>query len=306
MERVAEPLRLMGAEVTTTDGRAPILVRGGALHGIRYASPIPTAQVKSAVVFAALGAEGETVVEEPAPTRDHTERALEALGAPVVAEPGRVRVHAFQHRGFDAAVPGDISSAAFLIVAAALTGSEITITGVGLNPSRTAFLRVLARMGVATEPTVTGTELGEPVGELRVLPASRLSGTTVSSEELPLVVDEVPVLAALAAHAEGETWFLGATELRFKESDRLAAVAEGVRALGGHAGDEAGDLVVAGTGLRGGVARAGGDHRMAMALAVAALAADGPCDVEGIEAAEVSFPGFPHTLTALGARLELV
>jgi 3-phosphoshikimate 1-carboxyvinyltransferase len=305
MERVAEPLRLMGAEVTTSDGRAPMLVRGGVLRGVRYAIPIPTAQVKSAIVFAALTAEGETVVEEPAPTRDHTERALAALGAPVVAEPGRVRVHAFQHAAFDASVPGDVSSAAFLVVAAALTGSDVTITGVGLNPSRTAFLRVLARMGVETEPTVTGTELGEPVGEVRVLPATRLSGTTVSSDELPLVVDEVPVLSALATHAHGETWFLGAAELRVKESDRLAGVAAGVRALGGHAGDEAGDLVVAGTGLRGGVAQAGGDHRMAMALTVAALAADAPCDVEGIEAADVSFPGFPQTLAELGARVAL-
>jgi 3-phosphoshikimate 1-carboxyvinyltransferase len=257
-------------------------------------------------VFAALVADGETVVDEPAPTRDHTERALAALGGPVIAEPGRVRVRAFQHRGFDAEVPGDVSSAAFLVAAAALTGSDITITGVGLNPSRTAFLDVMGRMGVETEPTVTGTQLGEPVGDLRVLPATRLSGTTVSSGEFPLVVDEVPVLAALAAQAEGETWFLGAGELRVKESDRLAAVAEGLRALGGHAGDRGVDLVVAGTGLRGGVAPSGGDHRMAMALAVAALAADGPCEVEGIEAADVSFPGFPQALRSLGAGVELV
>jgi 3-phosphoshikimate 1-carboxyvinyltransferase len=257
-------------------------------------------------VFAALAADGETEVEESAPTRDHTERALAALGAPVVFEPGSVRARAFQHGGFEATVPGDISSSAFLVAAAALTGSEITVTGVGLNPSRTAFLDVIARMGVTTDPTVTHTELGEPVGELRVLPAARLSGTTVSSTELPLVVDEVPVLAALAAHADGETWFLGAGELRVKESDRLAAVAEGVRALGGHAGDEGGDLVIAGAGLRGGVAGAGGDHRMAIALTVAALGADGPCDVEGIEAADVSFPGFAQVLGALGARLELV
>jgi 3-phosphoshikimate 1-carboxyvinyltransferase len=304
MERVAIPLRLMGAGVETTAGCAPVTIGGGGLHGIRYRVPAPSAQVKGAVLLAALSADGETVVEQAVPTRDHTERALGALGAPIDSAPGRISLHAFQHDGFAGTVPGDPSAAAFLIAAAALTGSEITITGVGLNPSRTRFLDVLERMGVRTKGRVDHEELGEPVGDLHVEACSGVVGTRVEPDELPLVIDEVPALALLAAHAAGETWFLGASELRVKESDRVAAVAAGVRALGGHAGDEGPDLVVAGGGLTGGHASAAGDHRMAMAFAVAALAADGPSEIDGIETAEVSFPGFVATLQRLGARIE--
>ena len=304
MERVADPLREMGAEVSTVDGHAPLEIRGGELHAVRYLMPLASAQVKSAVLFAGLAAEGETVVEEPAATRDHTERALAALGGPVLSAPGRVSLRSFQHDGFSGRVPGDPSSAAFLVAAAALTGSSITIHEVGLNPTRTRFLDVLARMGVRTRQRVVREEVGEPVGELIVDPCDGLRGTRVEPEELPLVIDEVPVLAAVAAHASGETWFLGASELRVKESDRIAAVARGVRALGGHAGDEGPDLVVAGGGLDGGRADGGGDHRMAMAFVVAALAGGGPSWVEGAEVAEVSFPGFASTLRRLGAAVE--
>ncbi len=305
MDRAAIPLREMGARVDTTDAHAPLTIRGGALKGIRYRIPMASAQVKGTVMFAALAAEGETQIEEPAATRDHTERALTALGGPVRwATPGRVSLSAFQHHGFAAALPGDPSSAAFLVAAAALTGSEITITGVGLNPSRTRFLEVLARMGVHATPHIDHEELGEPVGDLHVEACAGVIATRVEPDELPLVIDEVPILALLAAHAAAETWFLGASELRVKESDRIAAVAAGVRALGGHAGDEGSDLVVAGGGLRGGHASGAGDHRMAMALAVAALAADGPSEIAGIEAADVSFPGFVGTLQDLGARIE--
>ncbi len=304
MERVAVPLREMGAHVTTADGHAPVDVQGGGLHGIHYLTPVPSAQVKSAVLLAALGAEGETVLDEPAPTRDHTERALAALGAPVDAAPGRVSLRAFQHEGFSGTVPGDPSSAAFLVAAAALGGSELTITDVGLNPTRTRFLDVMSRMGVHTRQRIDREEVGEPVGELFVEACEGLVGTRVEPAELPLVIDEVPVLAALAAHAAGESWFLGATELRVKESDRVAAIAAGLRSLGGHTGDEGSDLVVAGGGLEGGRVGSGGDHRMAMALTVAALGAEGPSVVEGIEAAEVSFPGFAALLRTLGARVE--
>ena len=304
MERVAEPLRRMGADIGTTDGCPPVAVRGGRLRGIRYAMPVPSAQVKSAVLLAGLEAEGETTVIEPSPTRDHTERALAHLGATVwVSGEGEVRVLAFRHEGFSASVPGDVSSAAFLVAAAALTGGELTIEGVGLNPSRTRFLAVMERMGVRTQAEVRDTELGEPVGDLHVLACEGLRGATVDPDELPLVIDEVPVLAALAAHATGDSRFLGASELRLKESNRLDGLAELVRALGGEAAVEGEDLVLVGGGLEGGRADARGDHRMAMAACVAGTAAGSAVEVEGIEAAAVSFPGFTETLRALGARI---
>jgi 3-phosphoshikimate 1-carboxyvinyltransferase len=304
MERVAEPLRAMGAEVRTTDGHAPIAVRGGSLRGIDHVGAVASAQVKGAVLLAGVAAEGETSVREPAPTRDHTERALEHLGAPVRSDDGRVRVEAFQHEGFAASVPGDVSSAAFLLAAAGLTGTAIELSDVGLNPSRTRVLEVLGRMGVRTTAVVAREELGEPLGILAVEAGAVLRPTTVSAQELPLLIDEVPVLAMLAAHAPGETRFVGAGELRLKESDRLAGLAGAIRALGGEAAVEGDDLAIAGGGLRGGIASSRGDHRMAMALAVAALAADGPVVIEHMEAADVSFPGFAETLAALGARVD--
>ncbi|GBC87660.1 3-phosphoshikimate 1-carboxyvinyltransferase [bacterium HR12] len=303
MERVARPLRAMGAVVETTDGHAPIRIRGGPLRGISYATPVPSAQVKGAILLAGLAAEGETEVIETAPTRDHTERALAHLGAPIRIEPHRVRLSAFQHPCFAARVPGDVSSAAFLAAAAAVTGGEVEIEAVGLNPSRTRFLAVMARMGVRVETQVEAEELGEPLGRLRVLGSGAILPTQVPPEELPLVIDEVPVLVALAVHAEGESRFAGAGELRVKESDRLHGLATMVRSLGGHAEVQGDDLLVAGGGLGGGVAEAHGDHRMAMAATVAGLAARGAVEVEGVEAADVSFPGFVETLRRLGAEI---
>jgi 3-phosphoshikimate 1-carboxyvinyltransferase len=304
MERVAEPLNAMGADVRTTGGRAPIHVRGGPLTGIEHRTAVPSAQVKSAVLLAALAAEGETTVFEPAPTRDHIERALAHLGAPIVAEPGRASVRAFQHGGLAGSVPGDVSSAAFLVAAGLLTGVSIRIVDVGVNPSRTGYLAVLERMGARVHIQVEREELGEPVGTLEVEAGSDLSGTSIEGDELPRVVDEVPMLALLAAHARGETWFRGASELRVKESDRLSAVETAVRALGGFALVEGSGLVIGGGGLRGGIAPATRDHRVAMATAVAALGAMGPVTIDGIEAAEVSFPAFVPALLALGARVE--
>lgn len=305
MERVARPLREMGARVETTDGQPPMRIRGGRLRGIAYRCPVPSAQVKGAILLAALAAEGETTVLEPAPTRDHTERALAHLGAPIrVLAPGEVRCSAFQHAGFTGRVPGDVSSAAFLVAATALTGGELRVEGVGLNPSRTHFLEVMARMGIPTETRVLGEELGEPVGDLIVRPPRDLVGTTVPAQELPLVIDEVPVLASLACHARGESRFAGASELRVKESDRLEGLAAMVRGLGGAAAIEGDDLVLAGGGLGGGSVSAHGDHRMAMAAVVAALGARAEVEVEGVEVADVSFPGFLETLRALGAFIE--
>jgi 3-phosphoshikimate 1-carboxyvinyltransferase len=304
MERVAEPLRAMGAGVRTTDGHAPVTVDGGNLTGILHEPAIPSAQVKSAVLLAGLAADGPTTVVEAAATRDHTERALLALGAPIETDGTRTTVDRYQHGGFEGDVPGDVSSSAFVVAGAVLTDSSIEIEGVGLNPSRTRFLEVMERMGASTERVPKGEVLGEPVGTLRVLPGARLRGTTVAPDELPLVIDEVPVLAALAAHAQGESRFLGGAELRAKESDRLRGVAEGLRGLGGHAGDEGSDLVVAGGGLAGGSVDGGTDHRLAMAFAVAALVAAGPSEIDGMEAADVSFPGFLGALRHLGANLE--
>jgi 3-phosphoshikimate 1-carboxyvinyltransferase len=306
MDRVAEPLRAMGADVATTGGCPPVVIVGSDLIGIEYRSPIPSAQVKSAVLLAGAAADGETVVHESAPTRDHTERALRALGGPVEWRDGRASIRRFQHVGFSGQVPGDPSGAAFLVAAAALTGSALELRNVGLNPSRLGFLRVLERMGVHTEARLTHEEVGEPVGDLFVAPCSGLNPVRVPPEELPLVVDEVPALAAVAAHAGGDSWFLGAAELRHKESDRLHAIATGIRGLGGAAADEGMDLVVAGGGLAGGRADAQGDHRIAMALTVSALASAEPCEINGVEAAEVSFPDFVPLLRSLGASIEVV
>lgn len=304
MERIAEPLRRMRASVLTHDGCAPLEIAGGSLQGLDHELLMPSAQVKGSVLLAGLSAHGRTRVFEPAPTRDHTERALSHLGAPVVLGDGVVSVRAYQHSGFAGSVPGDVSSAAFLVSAAALTGQELTIEGVGLNPTRTHFLTVMERMGITVDRRGREDQLGEPVGELHVAPCEGLRGTTIEARELPLVIDEVPVLAALATHAAGESWFREAGELRVKESDRLRGVAEGLRSLGGHAAAQGDDLVVAGGGLEGGRADARGDHRMAMALVVAALGARSPVEVDGVEAADVSFPGFVETLRSLGARIE--
>jgi 3-phosphoshikimate 1-carboxyvinyltransferase len=304
MERVAEPLRQMGAVVETTLGHAPIRVVGGSLRGIRHRTAVPSAQVKGALLLAGLAAEGATTVEESIATRDHTERALAHLGADVGRSGEAVTVSAFQHDGFAGTVPGDVSSAAFLVAAAAVTGGELTLRRVGLNPTRTRYLDVMARMGVRTQAVVTGEELGEPLGDLRVESVDGLVGTTVDGDELPLVIDEVPVLAALATCARGETWFAGGNELRLKESDRLAGLVSEIVALGGHAAVEGDDLVVLGGGLDGGTVDPLGDHRMAMALTVAALGAEGPSTLHGAEAADVSFPTLFPGLGFLGARIE--
>ena len=304
MERVAGPLRAMGAETATTDGHSPVRIRGGPLRGIEHRSEVPSAQVKGAVLLAGLEAAGPTWVHEPVPTRDHTERALAHLGAPVRYEGAGVGIEGFEHEGFAGSVPGDVSSAAFLLAAAAIGGRAMTVRGVGVNPSRTAFLGVLRRMGVEVEVEVEREELGEPVGRLHLLPTSSIVGTEIGPAELPLVIDEVPVLALLAANAEGATSFRGARELRVKEVDRLNGLATAIRGIGGAAEADGDDLIVGGGGLRGGQASSEGDHRLAMALAVGGIGARSPVEVHGIEAAEVSFPGFVSTLTALGAAVE--
>jgi 3-phosphoshikimate 1-carboxyvinyltransferase len=258
------------------------------------------------VLLAGIGADGRTEVVEAAPTRDHTERMLRALGAPVSDGPSGVAVERFDVPSFSGSVPGDVSSAAFLAAAAVLTGGETTIERVGCNPTRTGFLRVLARMGAHVELATTGEELGEPVGALRISANHGLQGIVVAAEDLPGIVDEVPALAAVASHAQGQTRFAGAGELRMKESDRLTGLRDLLRGLGGDASIEGDALIVDGGGLKGGTADSNGDHRMAMAAVVAALAADGPSEIKGVEAAAVSFPGFTATMLDLGAQIEVL
>jgi 3-phosphoshikimate 1-carboxyvinyltransferase len=307
MERVATPLRAMGADVTTRDGHPPVTILGGELHGIRFEPEVPSAQVKGAVLLAALEADGATTITEPVPTRDHTERALRALGAPVRAtESGVVLDGRFRHEGFRGEVPGDPSSAAFLLGAVALTGGEVALTGVGLNPSRLAFLEVFERMGVEVDVEVEGSVLGEPVGTMHLARGGSVRPVHVGAGEVPLVIDEVPILAALAAHADGPSRFAGASELRVKESDRLSMLTDGIRSLGGLAEEDGDDLVIGGGGLGGGSARSAGDHRIVMALTVAATAAGATSEIDGAEWAAVSFPGFFGLLRSLGADVEEV
>lgn len=308
MERVATPLRAMGAHVTTEGegGRPPLTILGSALTGIRFEPDVPSAQVKGAVLLAALAAGGTTTVAERVPTRDHTERLFLALGAPIRSEGSGINVEGpFQHGGFRGAVPGDPSSAAFLLGAAALTGGDLTIVGVGVNPTRLGFVSVLGRMGLDVEVDVEGDELGEPVGRMHLGPAGKLRPIQVDANEMPLVIDEIPLLAALAVHADGPSRFEGGAELRVKESDRVSVLAEGIRSLGGEAAEEGDDLVVGGGGLAGGSAPSAGDHRIAMALAVTALAARTPSEIEGVESAAVSFPAFFPLVRSLGADVEV-
>jgi len=300
MERVAEPLRLMGAVVETDKtGGLPLRVRGGTLHGITYTPPVASAQVKSAVLLAGLFAEGSTTVHEPVITRDHTERMLEACGADVTRRDGTVTVRRSELRAVNVAVPGDLSSAAFLLAAAAaLPGSEITVTGVGINPTRTGVLDVLRAMGAGVEVRQDAIWAGEPVGTV-VVRGGELRGAAIGGALIPRVIDELPVLCVVATAATGVTEITDAAELRVKESDRIGAIATGLRALAGEVEERPDGLTVYGSRLRGGRAGTRGDHRLAMAFAVAGLLAAGPVVIDGAETINVSFPDFFQTLEML-------
>ena len=299
MERVAEPLRRMGARVETTDEHAPVVVEGAALHAIDYELPVPSAQVKSAVLLAGVQAEGRTTVVEPVPTRDHTERLLERAGARVARRPTSVSVEcASELRLPELEIPGDISSAApFLAAAAIIPGSSITVHGVGLNPRRTGLLDVLERMGARIAVYNRRPIGGEPAGDVEVR-ASDLVGATVSAEEVPTLVDELPLLAVAASHARGDTVVRGAAELRVKETDRLEAIVEELRRIGGHvrATDDGFRIRGVPARLRGGVVDTRGDHRIAMLGAIAGIASREGVDLRGAEAVDVSFPGFFEVL----------
>ena len=321
--RVVEPLRRMGAQLEADEDRLPPLtVRGRRLQGIGHTLQVASAQVKTCLIFAGMLASGQTRVSEPTPSRDHTERMLARARAPVERDGLTVRVAATDELELDeVVVPGDPSSAAFLVAAACvLPGSRIVVKDVGLNWTRNGFLRIAERMGAVIvgeledappawnggrdASATTGTGLVpsldfEPAGELDVC-AAPLEATTVVPEEVPLAIDELPLVALLGCFAEGETVVGGAEELRVKESDRIAGVVEGLRGLGADIeATEDGFAVRGGGGLRGGSFDARGDHRLAMLGAVAGLASREGVEVEGMEAVEISYPGFEDDLRGL-------
>ena len=295
MERVAGPLRRMGAQIETTDGHLPLTITGKTLAAIDYELPVASAQVKSAILLAGLGAQGRTTVIEPQPTRDHTELMLRDAGVRVTARPSSVSIDPPERLRLGSVdVPGDFSSAAPFIVAATLIPeSRITIHDVNLNPRRTGLLDVLDRMGARVGIIARRRVGAEPVGDLEIRYAS-LTATEIKADEVPLLVDELPLFALLAAHARGESRVSGAGELRHKETDRISAVVDNLRALGVRA--RATDDGFAVTGVparpRGGKVDARGDHRIAMLGAVAGLASREGVEVQGAESVAVSFPGF--------------
>jgi 3-phosphoshikimate 1-carboxyvinyltransferase len=306
VDRIAEPLALMGAQIEASGGRfPPFVVYGTRLHAITYELPVASAQVKSCVLLAGLGANGTTSVVEPVPSRDHTERMLAGAGVAVQRDGRAVRVTCTDELDAQSlVVPGDLSSAAFMIAAGVLVkGSRLLVRDVGVNWTRTGFLRILERMGGiaigALEPPAATVAVSEPVSDIDVT-AGPLQGTVVEPDEVPLAIDELPLVALLGCFAEGETVVRGAQELRLKESDRIAGVVEGLRGLGAtiEATDD-GFVVTGAGGLRGGTIDARGDHRMAMLGAVAGLASDEGVEVVGMEAAAVSYPGFVEDLGRL-------
>jgi 3-phosphoshikimate 1-carboxyvinyltransferase len=313
MKRVVGPLRQMGADIRAReDNFAPLEIRGGRLHAIDFKMPMASAQVKSAVLLAGLFAEGETIVTEPARTRDHTELALEEFGAPIEKSGKTIRIQGLaagngaaklQARSLD--VPGDLSSAVFFIAAASLfPDSNLLIHNIGLNPTRTAILDVFASMGASLQMLSVRSAHGEIVGDLAVKGAS-LKGGVIEGDQIPLVIDELPMLAALGPYTEQGIEIRDAAELRVKESDRIAALAENLRRMGATVEERPDGLRVEGRSagkLRGAEIEPYGDHRIAMAFAVAALAASGPTLIRNADCAAVSYPTFFDDLDRVAER----
>jgi 3-phosphoshikimate 1-carboxyvinyltransferase len=303
MRRVIAPLERMGARLEATDGHAPLSIHGASLHGIAFEPDTPSAQVKSAVLLAGLHASGTTSVREPALTRDHTERAIAAFGGAVDVHGLTASVSGGQRlRARALTVPGDFSSAAFwMVAAAAMPGSRVEIDDVGLNPTRTALVGVLRRFGARVDAEVGATDAGEPRGRI-VVEHERAGAALIEAAEVPLLIDELPAIAALAAHG-GTVEVRGAGELRVKESDRIAALVAGFRGLGIEADERPDGFIVAGANgaarPAGGAADARMDHRMAMAFAIAALAAERPSTIAGADIVAISYPGFFETLARL-------
>jgi 3-phosphoshikimate 1-carboxyvinyltransferase len=301
MRRITEPLRAMGAEIEDTDGCAPLTIRGQKLHGHDHTLAVASAQVKSALLLAGLYADGPTVVRQPGPARDHTERMLIAMGAKIAIAGLNVTLTPVDALAPNSlTVPGDISSAAFLLVAAALIeGSEVTIEGVGVNPTRTGLLDVLREMGARVAIQNAREQGGEPVADVTVR-ASPLRGVQVGGSAVVCMIDEFPLLAVAATQGSGTTVVRDAAELRVKETDRIAVIIEGLRAMGARIEPRPDGFIVEGpTPLHGASVDSGGDHRLAMALAVAGMIAEGETVVEHAECISDSFPGFATLMRKL-------
>ena len=303
MKRIIDPLSLMGAEIESVRGNgcAPLHITGAPLHGISYSTPVASAQVKSAILLAGLYADGETRVTEPAPSRNHTELMLSSFGADVRTEGTTVTIRqAEELYGQKIQVPGDISSAAFFIAAGLLIpGSEILLKNVGVNPTRDGVLRVFRRMGGSIETTALSSGAGEPAADLLVK-ASRLHGVEIGGEEIPSLIDEIPVIAAAACFADGVTVIRDAAELKVKESNRIAAMTENLRAMGADVTEtEDGMIIRGGRPLHGAVIDSRNDHRIAMTFAVAALAAEGETSIPQWDCVNISYPGFLGDLRKL-------
>ena len=308
MERVVEPLRAMGTRIQGRAGgsRPPLAIEGGSLKGIRYRLPVASAQVKSALSLAALYGKGETVLEEPAPSRDHTERMLRAMGVEVLGGEGEgLRISPPQREltPLSLRVPGDISAAAFWMVAAAAhPDAEIRLAGAGVNPSRSGIIDALASMGASIAVEAERVWGCEPVADI-VVRSSSLRGTVIEGPLIPRLIDEIPVLAVAACLAQGETVVREAGELRLKESDRIRTTVRELRRLGARIQELADGMVIQGVGsLKGGECSSHGDHRLAMTLAVAGLTAQGETIVRAAEASSVSYPGFWQHLEELSSR----
>lgn len=306
MERVADPLRKMGARIVTREGYPPLQIEGGNLRGIEYSLPVASAQVKSAILLAGLFAEGRTSVTEPGPSRDHTERMLGALGVEVDRQGNTVVISGGRRpRAFEMTVPGDASSAAFFLCAGALTGGEVTVRNVSLNATRSGLLRVLERMGTGVTVIEKREQLGEPVGDVTV--TGRVSRpVTVESTEVPGLIDEIPLVALLATQASGLSVIHGAGELRVKETDRLRACAEILSAFGATVREQSDGLEIDG-GMRliGAPIASRGDHRMAMLGAVAGSIARGQTVIEDAEASSISYPSFADAWRAIGGVIDV-
>jgi 3-phosphoshikimate 1-carboxyvinyltransferase len=302
MERISAPLRQMGAVVLSrAGGRLPLAIMGGALQAIDYAQPVASAQVKSCLLLAGLYTAGRTTISQPAISRDHTERILSAMGVAVGSRGMEVWVDGGQQpRGIEMGIPGDISSAAYMLIAGAIvSGSEITILNVGVNPTRTGILDVLHAMGAEMELINRHIAGGERVADLKVR-HSALRGTTISGPMIPRLIDELPILAVAATQALGTTIVQGAAELRVKESDRIATIVSELRAMGASIDERPDGFVLEGpTRLRGASVSSFGDHRLAMSLAVAGLVARGETIIDGADCVDVSWPDFFQSMQHL-------
>lgn len=297
MARVITPLKQMGAEITARaeNKYPPVAITGKKLRAVHYDMPFASAQVKSAILLAGLYAEGITEISEPAKSRDHTERMLPAFGAEISVEGLRVRLKGGSGlRGAEVCVPGDFSSAAFFIVGALLIeNSDITIKGVGINPTRTGLLEALREMGAEIELYNSRILSGEPVADIRCRGGKELKGITITGERIPALIDEFPILCVAATQAEGTTVIRGARELRVKESDRIKSMAAELRKMGAELEEFEDGLSIQGKSkLKGAVTESYGDHRIAMAMAIAGLTADGPTTITGVSSVNISFPGF--------------